>query len=299
MNSYQNARYKAYSLALAHLQENEAITKEVPAFETAFLSAKATLDAIASAGNLQQQKFQAFTAGKQQYQDEICNRALVIASAIVTYASGKKDQGLKESMNFTRTELFYAPDSELGAKTANILATARAMEKELVNYGITATVLDNFATLVKQYLPSANEPRNMTAERKEAGEQIKKLMKQLQEQMTNQLDRLMLQFKFTHAGFYNQYIVKRMVVNPSRRKTRVEGVVTDMASLAGIGDVQVMVKDTSYVTLTLPDGSYSLNTPSLTAATIQYKKEGYAPASVQLEIKRGQAINQPVSLKRV
>jgi hypothetical protein len=299
MNSIQNARYKAYSLALAHLKENEAITKGVPAFETAYLTAKQTLDAIAGAGNLQQQKFQAFSAGKKQYHDEICNQALAIASAIVTYASGKNDQGLKESMSFTHTELFYAPDNELGAKTANILATARAMEKELDHYGITTPVLDHFATLVKQYLPSANEPRNMVAERKEAGEQIKKLMKQLKEQMTNQLDRLMLQFKFTHQEFYNQYIIKRSVINPSRRKTRVEGVVTDVASLAGIGDVQVMVKDTSYITLTLADGSYSLKTPALAAATILYRKEGYAPASVQVEIKRGQASNQPMALQPV
>jgi hypothetical protein len=299
MTLSQSARYKAYALALAHLKENESITKDVPAFAQAYDAAKATLDAIAAADNRRQQNRFAASAGKRQFREEFAGQAQAIAGALVSYATAKNDQRLKEAMNFTYSGLYHANDAELGARAANILTEARALAGELSTYGITEGVLTAYGTMVAQYLGAISEPRNVVAERKEAGQQIKDGLNQLKDQLKNQLDKLILQFKSGHPEFYNQYINKRKIINPAQRKTQVEGKVTDMATGAGLADVQVLVKDTVLETTTGADGSYDLYLPLLTGATIQYRKEGYTPASVQVELKRGQTTPQGVELKQL
>jgi Carboxypeptidase regulatory-like domain len=299
MTKNQAARYKAYSLALAHLSENEEITKGIPAFAQAYQAAKATLDAISAADNLRQQNRIAISAGKKQFREEIARQAQAISAAIVTYASAGKNLQLKEAMNFTQSELFRGTDPELGARAANILASARSLATELKSYGISDEMLEAFSTLVAQYLPAANSPRNSTAGRKQAGQLIKEGLNELRDQLKNQLDKLMLQFKSSHPDFYDTYLIKRAVINPAYRNTQLEGLVTDLASLATLGGVQVSVKDTSLVTATLADGSYSLKLPLLTRAKVLYQKEGYVPATVEVEVKRGQKARQEVALQQI
>lgn len=299
MNKGQSARYKAYSLALAHLADNAEITKDIPAFAQAYQAAKATLDAIAVADNLRKQNRVAISSGKKQFRQEIARQAHTISAAIATYAAAQNNQQLMAAMNFTQSELFRGTDPDLGAKVANILASARSLSAELKNYGITDEMVDAFGKLVDQYLPAANSPRSSLADRKQAAQLIKEGLNEVRAQLKNQLDKLMLQFKTSHPDFYNTYIFKRAVISPAYRNTQLEGLVTDKASLASLGGVQVSVQDTSLVTATLADGSYSLKMPLLTSAKVLYQKEGYQPATVEVDVKRGQKTRQEVALQQI
>lgn len=298
MNMSQAARYKAYALALTYLKENEVITKDLPAFGEAWQAAKATLDAVVEADNLRQQNRQGIIASKKQYLADISHQAMAVSSAIVSYASANKDNGLKETMTFTPSELSYTSIQQLGARVSNILNTAKNLREELKKYGISEEVLTGFARLVELYLPSANLPRINTTERKNARLRVIELLRQLQEQMDNQIDKLMIQFRLSHPEFYNQYIISRTIVNPGYRKTRVEGVVTDKATRAVLGEVEVQVKDSNLATATMADGSYSLKTPALSGATVIYQKKGFKPFTVLLEIKRGQILRQAVEMEK-
>lgn len=295
----QSARYNAYALGLAYLKENEVITKDIPAFSEAWQAANTTLNAVAEAENLRQMNRQGIIASKKQYLAQISHQALAISSAIVTYASANKDNGLKETMTFTSSELSYTSIQQLGARVSNILSTAKNLREELKKYGISDEVLTGFARLVEQYLPSANLPRINTNNRKNAREQVIELLKQLQEQMDNQIDKLMVQFRLSHPEFYNKYLISRTVVNPGHRKTRVEGLALEEGTGALLGGVQVMIEQSNLATETMADGSYSLKTPGLTNATLVFKKEGYQTVSVQLEIKRGQIVKQTVEMIKI
>jgi hypothetical protein len=299
MNSYQTARFKVYTLALAHLKENQKITGSVPVFEALYLSAKATLDAISDTDKRKIQKLKGVTDSKQQLQDRLSAQAEAISSVISTYASIKEDLTLKESMNFSRSELFYGPDQLLSEKSANILAKAEELATDLKDYGITSALMDSFESLLKDYAANVNEPRNMTAERKQAGMQIADLFIQLSRFFTEQLDRMMLLFKFTHRDFYDQYMIKREIVNPIRRKTRVEGIVTDKFTGKALTGVTVMVKDTELITTTTNDGSYSLKTPMVRQVSIIYKKEGYRQVTKETTVKKGLATSLDVVLEFV
>ncbi len=297
MNATQSARFKAYTLALAHIKENEGITKGVPAIEVMYLSAKTTLDAIANADLRKIEKLKGVAGSKQQYQDNLANQALAIASVIGTYAATKKDLALKEAMNFSRTELFFGADQLLSGKCTIILAKARELAGELPDYGITGLLIDNFAGMLENYAAIMNEPRNVSAERKQAGMLVNELFKQLQMIFTDKLDAMMLLFKFTHSDFYDQYLIKRMIVNPGQRKTRVEGIVTDKTTHQALDDVTVMVKGTDMITTTPADGSYSLKTPLLKRVPVVYQKKGYKSVTLETTVKKGKATTVNVELE--
>lgn len=299
MNQIQLARFKAYTVALAHLKQNEEITKDVPAFAKVYDNIKALLDGIKESNDLIKQNRLAISAGKYQYKAEIGQQALTIAAALVTYAVSTGDEQLKESMNFTRSELFHVSDQDLAARATNILTTANMLAEPLKEYGVTAEMITKLEQLAAQYLPEANGPRTHTARRKNAAQQISEQIAAAKDLMDNQLDKLMIQFQLSHPEFYNQYTINRTVVSPSHRKTRLEGMVTGKDTRTGLAGVQVALKDTTLVTTTGADGSYSLKMRPVTGATVAYYKEGYAPVSLTLEVKRGQAVNQPVEMEKL
>jgi hypothetical protein len=261
--------------------------------------AKATHDAIESADKRRTQKLGGVAENKYLQQDDLANQATAIASAIGTYALLKKDMALKEAMNFSKSELYYGSSQELSAKCANILATAKGLGAELKEFGITDSMLTLFGTVLAQYDDAKNKPRNVVAERKVARHQVAELLKQLHVIFTEQVDALMLLFKFTHAEFYNEYRAKRLLVSPGHRKTRVEGVVTDKRTNASLHNVTVSVKGVDNSASTAQDGSYSLQTVPLPAATLVFEKEGYKPLTIETGIKRGKVMVQDIALETI
>jgi len=297
MNNTQQARYKAYALALAHLKENESITNGLPAFREAYEQAMATLGAIEAADGLRQDKSVAITAAKRQFREGIARQAMTIAAALVSYATAKNDQRLREAMQFSKKELFSATDTRLGTYAANILAAAQAASADLKAYGIGEETLVAFKANVDQHVDTVNLPRNRQAERKQAGQQIIDGLNQLRDQLKNRLDKLMLQYETSHPEFFQRYMEKRQIINPARRKTAVEGMVTDAVSNTGLGDVQVTVENTELVTTTLKDGSFELRTPQLSSFVVVFSKKGYTPARLEVELRRGQRARQQVALQ--
>jgi len=299
MNNSESARCRAYALALDHLKANTAITDTLPVFKEVYQSAADLLAGIYSADQTRLKNRQTGSAGKSQFQESLTKNAMIIASAIVTYAARKNNRELKESMSFNRTELDYARDADLASRAANILATARNLNGELKNYGISEELLTGFSTDLDQFREQAAKPRSQVAEGKAAGLAARTQIRNLQTMFDEQLDSLMLQFRDSHPDFYNTYIVKRTVVNPARRKTRIEGQVTDGATGTGINGVSITIKDTQLATTSVSDGSYSLKTPALSGAVLECVATGYKPFSIMLDVKLGQAYNQPIVLEKI
>jgi hypothetical protein len=298
MNNAEAARYRAYGLAIEHLRVNTAITDAVPAFKEVFQEAADIFASITGADLTRLVKTHTAYTGKQQFQEELVNNAMLISSSIITYAARNNKQEMLQSMNFTPSELVYANDADLGSRAGNILATAQQLNGQLQHFGVSDELLKTFAEQVKNYVPLSGKPRTHVVERKAAGQSTRDHLRRLREIFDFQLDSLMLHFRVTYPDFYNTYIMKRTVVNPARRKTRIEGLVTDISG-SGLGDVQIKIKEAELATITLADGSYSLKTAALAGATIEFNKEGYKTITITIDIKRGQVLNQPVTMEKI
>lgn len=298
MKAIYLARYKAYSLALAHLQEHETITQAVPVFANVYQSAKAVLDEIASAENKRAQKISGATENKEQQREELALQSIAMSSILVSYAQEKKDAALKAEISFSPTELAHATPHELSSRASNILAKVQALEAELKQYGVTDTQIAEFTNQYNLFTTGQHEPRKFISERMQATSVVKENIARLTAIFKEQLDGLMLLFRDSHPEFYEQYLIKRTVVQPGRRKTRVEGMITDKATGEALAGVAVAVKDTAFTTLSAIDGTYYLNVPVLPAAIIVFQKVGYQPKEITVQVKRGQALQQDIAMEK-
>jgi CarboxypepD_reg-like domain len=297
MTSNEKARFNAYTLSLVHLAENISIIKEVPALEQAITAASQLLENIEAINSRRAEKLTGAASKKQQYRVELSRSAMAIASIIGGYAADRRDPELKEAMTFSFSELRYAGDSRLNEYCINILSRARGLGAALEAYGINEGMLKEFENLKQLYNDNKTQPRNLLAERKDARQQVKELLRELNSIFVDKLDTMLLLFKTSHREFYGQYLVKRTIINPGHRSTRVEGRVMDKASLAELAKVKVTVQGTGLTAITNEDGTYIIKTPVLPSVMVVFEKEGYKTVSAEVPVKRGQASAQDISLE--
>lgn len=286
-------------MSLAHVKSNEGITAEVPGIARVYNTAKALLDSITAADTMRKHKLSAVTAGKRQYLNEMAHNALLVSSAVVSFAAEKKDDELKKAMTYSPSDLFHAPEKNLGAILSAIMETAKPLSSALKDFGVTEELFTVFSKQVETYLERTTHPVNSRTEHKTAGQQIDQWLNQLKDILDNQLDGLMIQFKFSQPEFYKQYFNKRRINNPARRKTRLEGLVTENKSQAPLGDVQLVFSDPELNSVTNADGSFSLGMKPEKGVEVSFVKEGYATAKIKVDMKRGQALYQEVVLEKL
>ena len=298
MNANELARYKAYSLSLAHIRQNENIIKALPQVLEVVNLATATYDAITDTENRAAQMRKGIAQGKKELQESLAKQAISIASILGAYAVRNKHAALRAEMSFTPSDLLYASDQPLQVHCANILARARELEKELVGYGLTEPLVSSFNSLYNQYIDTVHNPRKATAEGKQARRQVSALLRELGRLFTDELDRLMRQFENSNPEFYGQYKVKRTVVSPGQRKTRVAGMVVDATTKEPIAGVLVSVAGTELQAQTDENGYYDLRTPVLGSFPIRCEKKGYLSAEKEISAKRGQVTTLDLALTK-
>jgi hypothetical protein len=292
------ARYKAYSLALAHLKANETITSEVPKFATVYLSAKTALDEIEQAESRRSQKISGATEGKEKQRDDLARLAFSVASILVSYAVDKDDATLRAEMTFAPSELKFATPHELSSSAINILTSVKGREAELKEYGLTEADITSLTSQVEQFSTGKYAPRKFISERKQDGILVEENMARLTVIFNEQLDGLMLLFREKHPEFYKQYMIKRTVVQPGRRKTRMEGTITDSATGAELPGVNISIKGSVVSTVSEENGTYYLNMLPATFGIVVFEKEGYQTVELSAPIKRGQILHQDLAMKK-
>lgn len=297
MTQNEKARFNAYTLSLAHLVDNQAITKEVPAFEQTCLAAKQLLADIEATNSRRAEKLGGVTSKKQQHRDELASQALAIASVIRSYATDQQDPKLKLGMTFTFSELRFAGDTGLNEHCNNILARARELGTVLEAYGINEDKLKQFQLSLNQYTESKVQPRSQLAERKDAGKQVKEMMRMLNTLFVDKLDAMMLLFKTTHREFYGQYLAKRAIVSPGHRSTRIEGRIKAKAGDTELSRVKISIQGTNLSTISNEDGTYVIKSPVLPTVTVVYEREGYQTTTAEVSVKRGQATLQDIVME--
>lgn len=299
MTKIEYARFQAYALAMEHLKNHTAITDSVPVFKKVYDNAAKLLERIADADQVREAKKETSSAGKQQFKNELVRKARIVAGAIVTYAGLHNDQGLRESMTFSHTELARAKDTDLASLTANILEAARQLNGQLKDFGISDELLQDYTERVTNYSTQANKPRRQVAEIKVAGDIAREDLLSLRKIFDQQLDSLMLQFEEKHPEFYITYHIKRTIIYPGHRKTKIDGLVTDARTGDGIANAQISIKGSPLTVTTQPDGSFILTTKPLHNATLECTCEGFKTVSLLVEVKLGQSLKQEIIMEKI
>lgn len=296
MNSRQESKLNMYHAVIAHCDANPTIVATVAAFNTLLTAFKAKTSSLETTAQQEAQVITGIATDKKVMRETLCQQAADLAAVVFSFAASQADNTLKESVDFSKSDLRNLKDDELAPACRNIHDAANTNLAALATYGITAPMLAAFNDLIDDYDEAVPAPRNAAALRKTYGTTLKNLIKECDAMLNDQMDTLAVQYKTANLEFYTTYKNNRIILDAATSNTKVEGIVTSRVVDPGLSGVTVSADGTSYSTTTDANGNYSLKIPVPGTYTINFTKTGFTPKSGNVEITLGQTSTLNISL---
>ncbi len=153
------------------------------------------------------------SASKKLEKDALIKQAFELTSIIFAMASRNKDQVLLAKVDFPISELMHLRESELATRCKNILELGRSNLPQIITFGTSEVKLTALDEQIAHYKLSLPVRRISVSELKAANKKLKELLKQATDLVTDQIDRMLVQFGTINPDFYNAYLNARKVVD--------------------------------------------------------------------------------------
>jgi hypothetical protein len=197
---------------------------------------QSTINSIRNTDLVQNAKSKGITLTKEQAKSAMINLAFAHAAAGRAYATATSNTNLKETLNYTLSDLKKLNDNDAWTDCQTIHDAVNPYIGSMTPYGANATTLGALQTDINNYAPLIGKPRSQVAASAAATKNVKQIIIGSRSQTKDTLDPLMEQFKTSNASFYEEYHTSRIIVNVGTHKeTILEGVVTNgTTAIAGI-----------------------------------------------------------------
>jgi len=202
---------------LSLLKQNETIWNASEPLVTAINELEGLIAQIEAIQQLTGEDNSGLSTTKKLQKDALVKRAFELASILFAMATRNKDQVLLAKVDFPISELQHLRDGELASKCKNILDLGRANLPQISGYGTSEEKLNMLDEQIVQYKISLPARRISVSELKAANQKLKEMLKQATDLVTDQIDRMLLQFESGMPDFYNAYLNARKVVDYGTR----------------------------------------------------------------------------------
>lgn len=218
MNQVQENRMSMAYATMKVMDDNAAIWNTVPAIVAAHAEFKANLTALEQAVSRQVKDIKGYTLDKLAAEDRMIAKTLSVAGSVMALATVNGDNGLAEAMNLSPSELRRYRDSVVAQRCMGVHDAAVTNAAALAPYGVAAGDITELKGLIDAYVAFIAVPRTMITARKGATAEIGALVRDTMKLLTNRMDRLMLQFMFSHKDYHRHYLNARIIVDLAGQK---------------------------------------------------------------------------------
>ena len=297
MNATQEAKLNMYRATQQHCEDNAAIVATVPAFSTSFNSFKSKVAAIIATVQQEDLITKGVTIDKSEAKKTLCQLAADIAAPIFAFASANNDNRLKQEVNFSYSDLYKSKDDQLAPRCQNIHDASTTNLAALTPYGITAATLTTFQTTIDNYKTKVPTPRNAAALKATIRTNLRNLIKETDKVLKEQMDKTVVGFKTTNPDFTKTYKTNRIILDPSKTATTLQGTVTNSADNTFVVGATVAIEGTKLNAITNDKGEYeikpiTIGTANLIASASKFKDKRIS----NIAVKKGQINKQDISL---
>ena len=213
MNDSQENKLKMYFAVQKVVTNNTEVWKDLKAFADVFTQFGETIQEIQSTRMIQEGNLTGISKDKAQKKEDAISKAVEISSAVFAYASIIRDHTLMAKVDYSPSELRKSRDTILIDQLQVIHEATQAELADLANYGIEADDLAELKTLTHAYEQLLDEPRVAITDRAQATTALADLFAQGDTQLKEQMDKLMVMYKTTHAKFYQTYTNARKIID--------------------------------------------------------------------------------------
>jgi hypothetical protein len=132
---------------------------------------------------------------------------------IKAYAVRLKDHLLLNSVDFTKTQLYYASDQVLMSRATHIRTVAEGIGDKALAYGLNPETLSELSEVEDAFKDRVSNPRKTLVEKSGTGEEVRDKVDETDNYVKEQVDSLLELAGNTQPELYNQYLAARVIID--------------------------------------------------------------------------------------
>ena len=157
------------------------------------------------------------TKNKTGLRGGLIMKILQFSAALMAYATTAKNVELKTKANYTASELKTVPDSVLFDIGVLLMGLSIPIKADLTKYFVGEAEFKEIERLLADFKLAIPKRRVATSVSKASTGNIGEVFKAQDKLLKDEIDALMLPFRFTQPDFFNSYKNARIIVDYSGR----------------------------------------------------------------------------------
>ncbi len=152
----------------------------------------------------------------KEKREQLIEKIFPVTNILAVYATDKKLKKGTRNMIIKRDELNKLNKAKLLDLADRMLKSTEkyfpdpgVVEHELLSYGLTTIMVDEFSTALTKYAYALQLNKDLLRNRSKSRKTSNRLLKANREILNKRLDRLMTVFSITHPSFYQEYTTIR------------------------------------------------------------------------------------------
>lgn len=198
----------------SYLDDNSAVWTSIPKFIELKTKFSGLITLVEQAAG-DQQKAQMFLGkNKTQLKKTVATKTDILNDALEAMALINGDETLAARMSDNFSELYRLRNLDFMPKVAEVIQAVDNNTLELTtNYGITQEQIDDLKADADHFAELNGMPRAYQVASVQASKELDSLFAEINEVLTNGLDKMVSIFRRRNANFYNGYQAARIVVD--------------------------------------------------------------------------------------
>jgi hypothetical protein len=199
------------SMAVLNIPVNKALWTANTAFSAAVTSVSANISTLNSSDSMRMSSSTPFTETKGQAKVTLIAATMLHAAAGKGYAASVNNTALKTICSIAESSLVKAKDADLGNLCMNIYTAIQPFIGSMAPWNVTAATLATLNTDITAFATLVGTPQAQISTQNSAAIAIDTQIGIIDGILKNTIDTLMVQFKTTHAVFYDAYFSAREI----------------------------------------------------------------------------------------
>ena len=213
MNKTQTNQFRMFLNTQGALDANSTLWSSIPVM----LSTKNNFDElIQRIGDVNEKTVsnsKAVTADKAVTLNNLIAKAVTLSGILQAYAAVTGNVKLAGQVALTKTDIERVRETDLEALITPVIEQARKEVGNLADYGLTEDMIVETETSLDDFKALIGQPRTVRNQAFAAMTLMEELFDAANDLVKNQLDKLMIRFKYTNTEFYSEYERARTIVD--------------------------------------------------------------------------------------
>jgi len=213
MRKRENNRLNAYNRVMGVLKSNSELFDGTEVFKSAVEEFSTRRDELFKIEAEIKKGSKPVVYAKNKMKRRLALEGAGLASIIALYAYEHRNIELEKDVRYSYSDLYKSREALFIAKIGTILEIAEKNADVLKDYRVSGEDLAAFRGLAVEFTSLAESAGEAVTRRIANNKRSRELMNEIEELLTNRIDRIVLIMKQDHPDFYRAYHAARQIIN--------------------------------------------------------------------------------------